>query len=42
MSEIESVVNSKESCGVETCQLAPEEIAKVQKRNQTYYNRRAR
>ena len=26
----------------ETCQLAQEEIAKVQKRNQTYYNRRAR
>ena len=26
----------------ETCQLAKEEIAKVQKRNQTYYNRRAR
>jgi len=25
-----------------TCQLAQEEIAKVQKRNQTYYNRRAR
>jgi len=26
----------------ETCQLVQEEIAKVQKRNQTYYNRRAR
>jgi len=26
----------------ETCQLAQEEIAKIQKRNQTYYNRRAR
>ena len=26
----------------ETCQLAQEEIAKVQKKNQTYYNRRAR
>ena len=26
----------------ETCQLAQEEIGKVQKRNQTYYNRRAR
>jgi len=26
----------------DTCQLAQEEIAKVQKRNQTYYNRRAR
>ena len=25
----------------ETCQLAQEEIAKIQKRNQTYYNRRA-
>jgi len=26
----------------DTCQLAQEKIAKVQKRNQTYYNRRAR
>ena len=26
----------------ETCQIAQEEIAKVQKRNQTYYSRRAR
>jgi len=26
----------------ETCQLTQEAIAKVQKRNQTYYNRRAR
>ena len=26
----------------ETCQIAQEENAKVQKRNQTYYNRRAR
>jgi len=26
----------------QTCQLAQEEIAKVQKANQTYYNRRAR
>jgi len=26
----------------ETCQIAQEEIVKVQKRNQTYYNRRAR
>ena len=42
MSQIESVVNNKENCGVETCQLAQEEIAKVQKRNRTYYNRRSR
>jgi len=42
MSQIDSVVNNKESCGVETCQLAQEEIAKVLKRNRTYYNRRSR